>query len=79
VALCDWHAGTLGGDGQCGVGSVILYPDQAACKATAFKELCAKATAGQYIDCVNSTIDSNHRNYTDECRRPYCLHAFFES
>jgi hypothetical protein len=76
TALCDWHAGTLGGYGhvsQCGMGSVIFYPDQAACLATAFKDHCAKATAGQYIDCVNSTLDSNGCDYTDECRRLYCL------
>ena len=76
AALCDWQAGTLGGYGhvsQCGMGTRTFFPDQASCVAMAFEPYCAKATAGQFIDCVSSVIPSNGCNNTAECRRLFCM------
>lgn len=76
AALCDWQAKVLGGYGhvsQCGMGTRTFFADQATCVANAFKAFCAKATAGQFVDCVTSTIASNGCNNTDECRRLYCM------
>jgi len=76
AALCDWQAGTLGAYGhvsQCGMGTRTFFPDQASCVAMAFEPYCAKATAGQFIDCVSSVIPSNGCNSTAECRRLFCM------
>jgi len=76
AALCDWQASVLGGYGhtsQCGMGSRTFFADQATCVANAFKAFCEKASAGQFIDCVTSTLPSQGCNNTDECRRLYCM------
>ena len=75
-ALCDWNAKVLGGYGHvsmCGMGSITFYADQAECISKLFVNFCAKATAGQFVECTTAKIPSNGCDYPfDQCHKLTC-------